>query len=362
RVLASASRELREIPPRAIEEARLDRAVTIAENLYTTLEQRYSAAQLAEASSVPDVRILDAAVVPLRPLQNRAARIVMLAFLASLGCAVVGAVLLDRADPHVWYPEHVSRGMGLTILGALPHIARNSDSILSPAEMGPVVEALRGIRMNLLNVQPSPLALTVTSPGKGDGKSFVSSNLALTFAVGGHRTVLIDGDLRRGLLHRRLGGHRQPGLADYLHGDTAADLLSQPTRYPNLTLIGCGTRTHRAPELLGSTAMARLLDHLRASFDVILIDSPPLAAGVDPYLLATHTGRLALVLRARVSDRDLARAKLDVLDRLPVRLLGAILNDVPGGMIYRYYYTPYNYYLPGYEAPDEAEAWPGVVR
>lgn len=356
RVLASASRELRRIPPRAIEEARLRRAVANAADLHTELQERYQAARLTEANSLPDVSILDAAVVPQRPVRNTAPRIVLLAFFGSLGCALVGAVLLDRADARVCYPDQVSRDMGLTILGAVPHIVRAAGRDLSAEAAPPAVEALRGIRMNLVNAEPNhgPLAVTITSPGSGDGKSFLTTNLALTFAAGGYRTVVIDGDLRRGLLHRRLGARRQPGLADYLHGEVPAEALLQPTRYSGLATIGCGSRTHRAPELLAAPAMGRLLDGLRAAFDVILCDSSPLAAGVDPYLLATQTGRLLLVLRTGFSDREMTRAKLEVLDRMPIRLLGAVLNDVPTGMIYRYYYAPYAYYLPGYEARDEA--------
>jgi Mrp family chromosome partitioning ATPase len=88
----------------------------------------------------------------------------------------------------------------------------------------------------------------------------------------------------------------------------------------------------------------------RPAYDVILIDSPPLAGGVDPFILGTLTGNLLMVLRTGYSHRDLAAAKLEVLDRLPVRLLGAVLNDVPPEAGYRYYYS---YYLPGYEASDE---------
>ena len=95
--------------------------------------------------------------------------------------------------------------------------------------------------------------------------------------------------------------------------------------------------------------MSQLVTALRPSYDVILVDSPPLSAGVDPLILGTLTGHLVVVLRTGYSHRDVAAAKLEVLQRLPIRLLGAILNAVPAGAAYRYY----SYYLPGYEAVDE---------
>jgi len=251
-------------------------------------------------------------------------------------------------DPRVRYPEQVSRDLGLPILGAVPH--------LRAKDHAEVVEALRGVRLNLIHAYGSagPLLVTVTSPGPGDGKSFLSANLALTFADAGERTLLVDGDLRRGVLHRRLKTHRQPGLVDVLSQHARLDQVVQTTSYPRLTFIGSGTRTHRAPEVLGSPAMATVLAELRGQHDVIIVDSPPLTAGVDPFILGTVTGSLLMVLRTGHSKRDVTGAKLDALDRLPIRLLGAVLNDVPQGAAYGYY-AYYSYYLPGYEAVDEGE-------
>jgi tyrosine-protein kinase Etk/Wzc len=242
----------------------------------------------------------------------------------------------------------VSRELGLPILGVLPH--------LRTKEPGEVVEALRGLRLNVIHEYGAeagqPLQFTITSPGPGDGKTFLSSNLAIALADGGHRTLLVDADIRRGTLHRRLKFNRQPGLSDYLLGQTTADEIVQQTAYPRLSVIGCGTRTQRAPELLDSPEMVALLARVRAEYDVVLIDSPPLTAGVDPFVLGTLTGALMVVLRTGHSNRNITGAKLDMLHRLPIRLLGAVLNDVPRGGAYGYY-AYYSYYVPGYEAVEE---------
>jgi len=114
--------------------------------------------------------------------------------------------------------------------------------------------------------------------------------------------------------------------------------------HPLLTLIPCGSRRHLGPELLGSTRMRELMDHLKQNYQVIVVDSPPLGAGIDPFVLSTVTGHIALVLRVGETDRQLAEAKLQVLDRLPVKMLGAILNDVrlkEGA--YKYYRYSYGY-------------------
>lgn len=348
RQTATASAGLRGIPARSIEEARLRRNAQLKEQTYTALQERFDQARLSAEATVPDVRILDPAVVPNRPVKNTAPRLLLMGLIAGLGLGMVGAVVLDRMDPKVRYPEQVSRDLGLPILGVVPHLRSKE-----PAE---VVEALRGIRLNVIHEYgpAQPLLVTITSPGPGDGKSFLSANLALALAEGGHRTLLIDGDARRGQQHRRFKTNRQPGLVDLLTGKATLEQIVQQTAYPRLTLIGCGTRTQRAPEVLGSPAMGSLLEQLRPEYDAIVIDSPPLTAGVDPFVLGTLTGSLLVVLRTGHSNREIASAKLEVLDRLPIRLLGAILNDVPKGAAYGYY-AYYSYYLPGYESAEERE-------
>ena len=348
----AATRDLRQIPTRSIEESRLQRDVAIAAALYTNLQQRYSEARLADASAIPDVRILDAAVTPDRPVKNIAVMLIAGGFAGGLGLAIALAILLDRLDRRLRYPDQVTRGMGLSILGALPRVKSNSAGMRGD-EAQQVVEALRSIRLNLVNAYGAagPLITTITSPGSGDGKSFLASNLALAFADAGHRTLLIDGDIRRGTLHRVLNVNRKPGLLDFLSGQATREQVIQATRMPSVDFIGCGTRKMGGPELLASPAMSQLLIGLRSQYSVIILDSAPLGAGVDPLVLGSLTGSLLLVLRTGVTDRELAQAKLTDLDRLPIRILGAVLNDVKAEGIYKYYS-----YLPGYSSDDEAEA------
>jgi succinoglycan biosynthesis transport protein ExoP len=356
--IRSASQELEEIPPRAIEEARLRRDVTVAEQIYTNLQARYEEAHLAEASSIPDVRILDPAVAPQRPSAHQGSQLILMGFIGALGIGLIGAVLFDRVDRRVRYPEQVTLDMGLQVLGVVPHFKAGANGA-KPSDTASIVEAFRGIRLNLVYAHGTAgrLVVTVSSPGPGDGKSFVSANLAHAFAEAGRRTLLIDGDARRGALHRVIGGHRKPGLTDFLQGNvTRADIV-QDTYHRFLSFIGTGPRMTDVPELLGSQLMAQFVNGLRtgSQYDVIIIDSPPLAAGVDAFALATVTGNLLMVLRLGISDRELAEAKLDVIDRLPVRVLGAILNDAQEGAAAYRYYSYYSYYLPGYEHAQEKD-------
>ena len=196
------------------------------------------------------------------------------------------------------------------------------------------------------------MTVTVTSPGPGDGKSFVSANLARAFADIGKKTLLIDGDTRRGQLHGIMDVDRKPGLVNVLqNGDTYSHAPPiRKTGHQGLYVLPSGSRVKEGPELLSSRRMRDLVLDLRSDFEVIIIDSPPLGAGVDPFVLGTLTGAMLVVLRTGETDRELADAKLDLMERLPVRILGAVLNGVPSGRGYRYYS-----YTAGYESWNEED-------
>ena len=327
----------RRIPTLELDDSRLAREVSNAEELSNAVRQRYEAARLALVSSLPDVRILDGAVVPHRPAVSLAPILIALAFLTSLGLAIVGVVVREGTDTKVRTPEQVTRGMHLQILGAIPHVGSRT---FGGDAAAPVIEALRALRLRVLHSHSNgngPLMLTVTSPAMGEGKSFITSNLALSFADAGYRTLLVDGDLRRGAQHVVMGTDMRPGLTDILAGQSTMKEAVKDTTHIGLSFLPAGTRMHRAPELLLSQKLKESIDEVKGNYDVILVDSPPLAAGVDTIVLGTITKNMMLVLRSGRTELELAAAKLDGMDSLPVQIIGAVLNDVRDGGAFRHY-------------------------
>lgn len=349
--VAAGKGELQEIPQRSIMESELQRNRTVAEGIVGDLTKQYYAAKAREVSSVPDVAILDPAIAPLKPTKNRSAVLIAMGAIIGLGAGLGFALLLDLTDKRVRYADQITGGLGLTILGVIPEIRRAKGEQPSADEAAQVIEAFRTVRLNLAHALGEGSALlTVSSPSPGDGKSLVSSNLALSFAESGYRTLLIDGDTRRGELHRTFGIERRPGLLDYLTGELAMEQLQRPTSHALLRMITGGSRKRNAPELLGTPRMRELFAAMREQFDMVIVDTPPLAAGIDPFVLSTLTGNLMLVLRAGATERDMTEAKLQIVDQLPIRLVGAVMNDVRSTMNdYKYY--SYSY---GYGAVDEA--------
>lgn len=337
--IETASDEMRQIPPRSIEEARLQRSVAIADELHTMLKQRYESARLSAVSTVPDLRLLDPAVVPTRPVEDKRMQVILMALVGGLGLSVGGILVREQLDRRVRYPNQVTGNLRLMVLGAVPHMSSDPKRI-DAKSAARLSEAFRELRLGVSHSceMSDPLLLTVTSPEPGDGKSFVAANLALSFAHQGFRTLLIDGDLRRGRLHDLMHVSRSPGLTDFLVGAASYSEVVRSSMDSPAKFICAGNRRSGAPELLGSAAMSRLITELHSEFEVIIIDSPPLGAGVDPYVLATVTGNVLLVLRAESTNLAVTEAKLGLLDRLPVHLAGAVLNDVKlDEPAYRYY-------------------------
>lgn len=326
----AAESEIRQIPARTIEEARLRRDVTVKENVYTMLKDRYEQTRLAEASAQPDVGIVDTAAVPRWPSSNSAPNIILVALLASIGGGLGLALLLDHTDRRFRYPQQATNQLGLTVVGAVPRILNPKSTQAQHEEQAHMIEAFRSIRLNVRSQfnGRGPVQFTISSPGPGDGKSLVSLNLALSFAEAGSRTVLIDGDIRRGQLHSTFNVSRVPGLIDHLSGEVALSEIVHSGIHDKLALIPCGTRRQRGPELLTSPALLELMAQLRPQFDVIIVDSPPFGAGIDAYALSAATQNLLVVLRAGETDLRIAESKLELVDRLPIRVLGAVLNNI----------------------------------
>ncbi len=344
--------ELKKIPTRAIEEASLQRDVQIADQIYVNLQTRYSTAKLAELSTIADVQVFDTATVPSLPTSDTKAGLFLFAVLLSLGLALGAAILLDRTDRRFRYPEQATRDLGLDIMSGIPTIRNPRNSSARLQEASQLVESFRSLSLTVRSAFDGlgPVVLTISSPGPGDGKSFVSANLAMALADGGYRTALIDGDIRRGALHSVFSPTTQtPGLTDYLAGEAILGEVLRPTSHPGLFLVPCGRRRRNGPELLAGEGMVNLLRELRGQFDAVICDSAPLGAGIDPFALGVASGAMLIVLRTGETDRKLAQAKLEVLDRMPVRILGTVLNDIGENPQFRYYY-----YLEGYGALENA--------
>jgi Mrp family chromosome partitioning ATPase len=306
-------------------------------------------ARLSERNALPEVSILDTAVAPRIPSSDTTLGILLVAIAASVGLGLALALLLDRLDKRFRYPDQATVELGLDIVGAIPSYKNPSNAAARLEEASQLIESFRTIALSVRSAFDGlgPVQLAISSPGPGDGKSFVSANLASALADSGFRTVIVEATFDAVRCTKSLGLRPDAWTRGHLAGDaTLSDVvhhqqhvnLHHPRRDASSAWTSCWRR-----------APTTLIRDLRSS-SAIVVDTAPLGAGIDPFAVGTATGNMVIVLRAGETDRKLAQAKLTVLDRMPIRLIGAILNDIGDLPQFKYYY-----YLEGYRALDSAE-------
>ncbi|NNM35031.1 MAG: CpsD/CapB family tyrosine-protein kinase, partial [Gemmatimonadetes bacterium] len=278
----------------------------------------------------PDIRVLDRAVAPISPNPTPTTPIAAVLVMTLLAL-LLGPAALERMDPFIRSGPDIVEGLGAQILGVLPRI-RPGDAE-NKASHERAVEALHLLRQNLtmaLHGQ-SGLSFAISSPSTGEGKSVTAANLAFAFAEIGRDVLLMDADTRHGRLHEAVGGESEPGLTDVLlEGCSLSDAI-QETPLDGVELLATGSLVSNGPELLGHAAFEAHLSRLRTQYDVVIVDCPALEHGSDAVLTGISTGAVVMVLRYGRTRKEQAAQTMDWLSRFPVRLAGAVFNDVPRG-------------------------------
>ncbi len=204
----------------------------------------------------------------------------------------------------------------------------------------PVAEAYRALRTSVqFAAIDRPLrSLMVTSPGPEDDKPAVAANLAVAFAQGGSRVILVDCDLRHPRQHALFGLANADGLGAALLADEQAGLPLVDTGIAGLRLLPAGTVPPHAADLLGSPRMQRLLERLLSEADIVICDAPPILAVAEAAVLARRVDGVLCVVRAGRTKRDQAAKARALLAKLQVNVLGAVLTNAKLDRSLRSYY------------------------
>jgi tyrosine-protein kinase Etk/Wzc len=334
---------LKKLPHAELESVRRTRDVKVANELYLVVLNKAQELKVVKEGTIGNVRVLDAAIVPAKPVAPRKAAVLALSLLAGLGLGVAGAFVRRALEQGVEDPEAIERATGIGVHATVPHSTlqraaeqrarkeRRPVPLLAreePRELA--VESLRSLRTSLqfaLAEARTPI-VAVSGPAPSVGKSFIAANLAHVLGEAGKRVLAIDADLRRGRLHQYFGEERGRGLAEAVAGSVTVGEVIRETRSPNVTLLTTGALPPNPSELLASERFERLLADLAARHDVVLVDTSPVLAVTDSALVARRAGVNLLVLRAgRHPPRELAAA-LRQLGRNGALVHGIVLNDV----------------------------------
>jgi len=243
--------------------------------------------------------------------------------------------------------------------------SHRTEYLLSDSSPFDVTEAFRNLKASISVSVPrraGGITLMMTSGYPEDGKTTVTVNLALMFAVSDAKVILIDADIRKGRVAKYFHKRSSPGLSDYLSGqNTLEEVVHHSNTYEHLSYITCGTHSPKPYELLESDEMKNLINKLKQEYDYIIIDTPPILLISDALALAPLTDGVALICRHQVSYvSDIARA-LNSLSFAKANVLGVIVNDYKapkagkfyGGYKKYYYYNSYSYGSTDPEANDD---------
>jgi tyrosine-protein kinase Etk/Wzc len=335
----------RDLPATEVKAVQLQRDAKVAEDIYVLLLNRVQELSVQKAGTGGNVHIVDAALRPGVPVKPKKALILSAAVILGL-IAGTGFVFLRRnMFKGIDDPDHIERAFHLPVFGLVPLSAEQGvleasflrggerlRSVLANARPKDVtVESLRSLRtsMQFTLLDAKNRIVMLTGPMAGVGKSFLTVNLAVLLANSGKRVLMIDGDMRRGVLERYLGGAPDNGLSELLSGQISLEEAIRSSQVDGLSFISCGRRPPNPSELLMSPRLPQYLEGLAKRYDVIMIDTPPVLAVTDASIIGAYAGSTFFVMRSGVHSEGEINDALKRLRAAGVHVQGGIFNGMP---------------------------------
>ena len=391
KTLAQSKAEYDQLNAHSFEYQQLKREADADKTLYSDLERRIREAGINAGFQSSSIRIADLARPPDRPVFPRTALSLILAFILSSVVAVCGAILADVLDNSVRDAEQAARALDTTVLGILPAVkelkrmvsvipqpalppiaiehsrtplnglglVEYNDSTLRERKttshldrshldgVGSYEEAIRAIRHSIFlpDFDRNLKSILVTSAEPGAGKSTALIHLAIAHAEQGLKTLIIDADLRRPMIYKKLSLSGTLGLSNVLLGELGwKDGIVKIEHWPQLDVLPAGTASRRASDLVGAM-MIDILDEAAKEYDMVFVDAPPLLGFAEAMQVATAVDGVVILARAGTTSRSAVATVLATLSRLRANVIGLVLNEMDKRSTNSYYhYSDYRKY------------------
>jgi succinoglycan biosynthesis transport protein ExoP len=333
------------------ESVRLETMITNLSQTYASLLQSYEQVRLAEAQTLSNIVQIEPATIPIEPV--RPSTILNVALAALVSAVLTGGLIIgvDLVNDTVKTPAEITEKLGLPVLGVISHYKSIAGIPVTESQpLSPVSEAFRTLRTNVkyagAGLEKPLYSIMVTSALPGEGKTDVLVNLGVVLAQNGLRVLLVDADLRRPAIHRRLGLDNLVGLSQaFVHPELGMDYSFQPTRISGLSAITSGDSPPNPSELLGSQTMGSILEGLKSQYDIVLVDTPPALAVTDAAAMLPYVEGVLLVVRPGSTHLAPLRRLVDQFNQMDNKLMGVVLNDINlRSSSYGFYYQHHKYY------------------
>jgi len=339
---------------------RLERDVRVNGELYKSMLNSSLQLRLVKEGKIGNVRLLDTAVEPRRAIKPQKPLVVALSLVIGLLSGIALAILRSKLSSGIRNPQEIEDRLGLNVYSVVPlaleqetileHIAGGAKGVQLLAVTSPeslAIESLRNLRVSLqlTLMESGNNRVLITGATPGVGKSFVSGNFAVIMAQAGKRVLLIDADLRKGHLQKAFGLPRKGGLADVLAGEMTPEQAIHAGVVPNLDVLTTGAYPFNPANMMLSSALGELLDTFSESYDLVVIDSPPVLVAADAAAVAAHAGAVLLVARDNLTQLGELKESVKRLAHAGQQVNGVVFNGMD---LSRRHYGSYGYKYGGY--------------
>lgn len=374
---------------------RLQREVELQSDLYAELNSRYQEILIQESGKIEEVSIVAPALPPDKPINPpNTGSSLFVGLVLGIMLGAFFAVVIENLDTSIGTIEDVESYLELPVLGVIPYISLDRAAPTPDSKAGeddaqkypivlnlppklPVVEAYRSLRTNILfaKQEKDVKTIMITSSSLQEGKSINCINTAITLALGGYKTLLVEADLRRGVVGKVFGVDKSPGLSDIILGTQKwrdvrrdfndiilgsgfdMDLLIKSPELSQLHFITSGVFPANPAELLDSQQMAHFLEEVKTEYDFIILDCTPVLPVTDAVLLSQKVDSVILLYEVGKIARGVLKRSKSHLENVKANIMGVILNGVRPEYGPDYYEYHYQYYYTDEEIPEPMSEW-----
>ena len=356
-LIKQLDQELSKLPSIELQFAQLTRETESLVEVLKLLKSRFEEARIKRDSQQSDLKILEWAQLPTVGISSVPFTKVLIGLLIGIVIGIALAFGLEFLDQSIKDPQSIERTLELPLLGIVPMIEMEKAIIENAKEKWrTVLEPFRALRATLKHLSTAQQfkTLIICSAVKGEGKTTLAANLAITFSLDGKKVILVDGDLRRAQMHTLFNVPKYGGLSDYLLGEKDLNEIIKPTIHENLSVITAGEHPQNPSELIGNSRFELLVNTLRTMADFVIFDSPALLPVSDGMIMAPKVDACIMVVRALWTPMKAAQQAKSQLKRVGCNIIGGILNGISHSRgYYPYYYGYYRYYAYKYTYEED---------
>ena len=330
---AEVEKSIKTLPQKELQMVAIERNYRIDDNYYTFFLQKRAEAEIQKASNTPDNSIMDkartTAIMNAKAKKKTTTTYLVIGFLIPLVLIILSELLNNK----IRSPKDVTKLKSFRLIGTLRHAKSQNPTLVRASPRSSYAEMLRAIRTRIEFVlrRKDKMIICVTSTESGDGKTFLSTNLAALYAMTGKKTLLIDLDLRKPNIHTKLGLENGSGISNYLIGDCELDeALVQNTPF-GFDFMRAGTIPPNPGELVHADKLVKLVAKLREEYEYIVMDTSPIGLVPDAYAIIEQSDMCLFVIRCMQTNRSFCKQTLEQMGEvvdIPEKVQ-IVLSDIP---------------------------------